>query len=136
MNQEASTREAACSCGQLRASVRGEPLRVAMCHCLACQRRTGSTYGVNARFPEEAVRLEGRHTEYARVAESGNVLRFSFCPDCGTTVLYRNGALPGMVGLPVGGFADPEFAPTQLSIYEESRHPWVSVPEGAERDPG
>lgn len=130
------TREAVCSCGQLRATVTREPLRIAMCHCLACQRRTGSTYGVAARYPEEAVRLEGRHTEYARQAESGNVLRFCFCPECGATVLYRNQAVPGAVGIPVGAFADPEFPAPCVSIYEVSRHDWVSVPEGAERDPG
>ncbi|MFN2470768.1 MAG: aldehyde-activating protein, partial [Gaiellaceae bacterium] len=37
-----SNRHAACSCGQLRLTVEGEPVRVSICHCLACQRRTGS----------------------------------------------------------------------------------------------
>lgn len=44
-------RIASCSCGQLTARVTGEPVRVSICHCLACQRRTGSVFGVQARFP-------------------------------------------------------------------------------------
>ncbi len=35
-------RRAACSCGQLRLTIEGEPSRIAMCHCLECQRRTGA----------------------------------------------------------------------------------------------
>ncbi len=41
---------ASCSCGQLTLVARGDPIRVSMCHCLACRRRTGSTYGAQARF--------------------------------------------------------------------------------------
>jgi len=35
-----TTRRAACSCGQLRLIIEGEPSRISMCHCLECQRRT------------------------------------------------------------------------------------------------
>src|SRR6516165_3678868 len=37
-----TTRRAACSCGQLRLTIEGEPSRISMCYCLACQRRTGA----------------------------------------------------------------------------------------------
>jgi hypothetical protein len=49
--------EAACSCGQLRLICQDDPVRVSMCHCLECQRRTGSTFGVQAWFMREQVRL-------------------------------------------------------------------------------
>jgi len=48
---------AACSCGQLSLVAHGDPIRISMCHCLACQRRTGSTYGAQARFPREDVEM-------------------------------------------------------------------------------
>ena len=53
------TRSASCSCGRLTVSVTGEPARVSVCHCLACQRRTGSAFGVQARFDASQVHLEG-----------------------------------------------------------------------------
>ena len=52
-------RRAACSCGQL-STVEGDPVPISMCHCLACQRRTGSAFGIQARFPAERVRIDGR----------------------------------------------------------------------------
>ena len=127
------TREAACSCGQLRVTTEGDPIRVSMCHCLACQRRTGSVFGAQARFAAEDVRIDGRYTDYVRVSDEGDERTFHFCPDCGGTVFYEIPAMPGMVAVPVGAFGDPTFPPPVFSVWEERRHAWVSVPEGAER---
>ena len=81
-------RVAACSCGQLRLTAEGEPVRISICHCRACQRRTGSAFGVQARFPASGVEIAGRRTEYARISDHGETRTFSFCPDCGATVFY------------------------------------------------
>ena len=128
-----SQRRAACSCGQLSLVAEGDPVRVSMCHCLECQRRTGSAFGVQARFPRARVRIEGRSTEYTRMSDDGDPRTFSFCPECGATVSYH---LPGeddVVAVPVGAFADPAFPPPTRSVYEVRRHEWVSVPEASER---
>jgi hypothetical protein len=121
------TREAACSCGQLRVTVEGDPIRVSVCHCLACQRRTGSAFGAQARFPEDHVRIAGRSTEYLRVSDDGEERRFFFCPDCGSTVFYRLESLPEAVAIPLGGFADPSFPAPWVSIYESRKLPWLTV---------
>jgi hypothetical protein len=126
-------RLASCSCGQLTAGTQGEPVRISICHCLACQRRTGSVFGSQARFPEEAVTIEGRSTEYARVGDEGTTARFHFCPECGATVYYRMDAIPGMVAIPVGAFADPGFPQPRVSVYGDRRHAWVTLPDGIER---
>jgi hypothetical protein len=62
-----SDRLAACSCGQLSARVTGEPVRISVCHCLACQRRTGSVFAAQVRFPRAAVTIAGASAEYVRV---------------------------------------------------------------------
>ena len=123
-----TTRHASCSCGQFSATTEGEPLRISMCHCLACQLRTGSAFGVQARFPRDKVRIEGRATEYTRVADSGNPLTFSFCPDCGATVYYVLEQFPDVMAVPVGAFADPAFPSPRFSVYESRRHAWVGMP--------
>lgn len=125
-------RTASCSCGQLVVKVDGEPQRISVCHCLACQRRTGSTFGFQARFSRENVEIEGASTAYERVAESGNTIEFHFCPRCGSTVFYRLEGLPDAVVVPIGAFADPQFSPPNVSVYEVSKHPWVTLPEGVE----
>jgi hypothetical protein len=83
-----TVRHAACSCGKLAVSVRGEPVRISVCHCLECQRRTGSAFGVQARFRKTDVEITGESTAYRRIAESGNAITFHFCPHCGSTVYY------------------------------------------------
>ena len=79
------SRTACCSCGQLRIEVEGEPRGVGLCHCLACQRRTGSVFAALASFAAP-YRVSGRATEYVRVGDRGARFVFRFCPVCGTTV--------------------------------------------------
>jgi hypothetical protein len=128
-----TARHAACSCGQLTASAEGEPVRISMCHCLACQRRTGSVFGAQARWPRARVTLKGQSTEFVRTGDEGGKARFNFCPVCGATVWYTIDAMPDMIAIPIGAFADPKFPAPTFSVYEVRRHAWVSVPDGAER---
>jgi hypothetical protein len=122
------TRRAECSCGQLAAVCSGEPVRVSVCHCLACKRRTGSAFSFNARFAQEKVSIQGRAAEFARIGDEGGRVIYSFCPDCGTTVHYRIDTQPGLVAIPVGAFADVSFPPPFLSFYHESRRfRWVEI---------
>ncbi|WP_426335792.1 GFA family protein [Pseudoduganella sp. R-31] len=128
-------RLASCSCGQLTAEVIGEPVRISICHCLACQRRTGSVFGEQARFPRENVTVSGTSTEYVRIGDEGGKATFHFCPTCGSTVYYGLDSIDGFVGIPVGAFADPGFPAPRVSVYEERMHAWVVPPPDAERIP-
>lgn len=126
-------RQATCSCGQLSATVGAEPGRISICHCLACQRRTGSVFGAQARFPAGSVTVSGRSTAFVRVGDSGGRARFHFCPVCGDTVYYVIEAQPELVAIPIGAFADPEFPQPFVSVYEERMHRWVRLPDDMER---
>lgn len=129
-----ATREAMCSCGQLRAEVDGDPVRVSVCHCLACQRRTGSAFGYQARWPRDAVRIEGESREWIRIADEGDEeRRFHFCPVCGATVYYVIDVDPDTVAIPVGALADPAFPAPTVSVWESRRHSWVTLPADAKR---
>ena len=73
-----NTRTASCTCGELRVEVTGEPIRVSVCHCDECQRRTGSVFGVQARFPREAVQIKGQGTEFIRTNDEGESIGSHF----------------------------------------------------------
>ncbi len=122
-------RTASCSCGQLQVSCEGEPVRVSMCHCLACQKRTGSAFSIQARWPSDRVKVEGQEQTFARVGDEGSTATFRFCPTCGSTVYFENDHLPGFVIVPVGAFADPTFPPPRVSVYGVRRHPWTVMPD-------
>lgn len=127
-----TTRQATCSCGKLSLIAQGEPLRVSVCHCTACQRRTGSVFGMQARFSSDNVNIDGPSKKYVRTADSGNRITFHFCPDCGSTMYYRLGDALDVIAIPVGAFADPGFPPPQFSVYETRQHTWVVLPDNME----
>jgi hypothetical protein len=120
-----SSRTASCSCGQLTATCVGDPIRVSMCHCLACQQRTGSAFGIQARFPRANVSIAGPETLYERVGDSGGRVTFHFCSKCGSTVCWELDGLPDFIAVAVGAFADPKFPPPTVSIYGARRHSWA-----------
>src|SRR5262249_684078 len=132
-----ATRTASCCCGQLRIEVTGEPLGVGVCHCLACQRRTGSVFAALAAFAAP-YHVEGIATEYVRVGDQRASFRFRFCPLWGSTVLHTEEDQEQSVAVAVGAFADPTFPPPKDSVYDCRRHPWVQLPAGTrayDKDP-
>jgi hypothetical protein len=120
-----TSRTASCSCGQLRLTCQGDPVRVSICHCLECQKRTGGVFGVQARFPGELVTIEGRSAQWTRLGDSGQPCTFNFCPVCASTVYWEISGPPRFVAVAVGAFADPSFPPPNISVYEERRHGWA-----------
>lgn len=122
-----SIRTASCRCGRLRAHCSGDPVRVSICHCLECQRRTGSAFAAQARWPTRQVTIEGEARSWVRVAESGNTVDYRFCATCGSTVFYTSDVSPGVVAVPIGAFADPDFPSPRVSVYEKRKHHWVDV---------
>src|ERR1700753_659669 len=101
-----TTRTASCSCGQLRIACEGEPVRISICHCLECQKRTGSVFATQARFPRERVKMEGSASHWSRRGDSGGSATFSFCPTCSSIVYWEPEAMPDFVMVAVGAFAD------------------------------
>jgi hypothetical protein len=123
------SRIAICACGQLRIEVRGEPRGVGICHCLACQRRTGSVFAALAGFATPFT-VTGTATEYLRTGDQGAVFRFRFCPVCGTNLFHTEEGETQSVSVAVGGLADPDFPAPQDSVYDCRRHGWVQLPPG------
>jgi hypothetical protein len=124
-------REAACHCGQLRLEVDGDPFRVSICHCLACQRRTGSAFGLQAAFRPDQVRVTGRYSDFTRISDEADRREhtFHFCPDCGSQVFYTEPDEPDLIVVSVGSFADPSFPPPTESGYHFRRHEWLTLPD-------
>lgn len=123
------SREAQCHCGALALECAGEPVKVSLCHCLDCQRRSGSLFSVAAFFPREQITIvRGEARRFTRPSASGFAVTFSFCPGCGTNLWWEPERLPAMIGVAAGTFADPSFpAPTQ-AVWSENAHAWLDLP--------
>lgn len=123
-------REASCSCGAVRLRCAGEPLRISVCHCLECQKRTGSAFGAQARFARDKVEfLSGEPRLYRRTGDDGGVVTQRFCGACGSTVWYAIDNDPDLIAVTLGSFADPRFPQPRFSVYEERKHDWVAFNE-------
>ena len=132
------SRTASCRCGQLRAITTGEPVRLSVCHCLNCKKRSGSAFAVQARWPDVQVRIEGQSKSWStRWAESGNPATFHFCPECGSDLYYEiDGKFDGLIAVPLGAFDDPFFGSPEYSVWEARKHEWVEIlGEGVEHIP-
>lgn len=120
-------RTASCRCGALKARASGDPKWVSVCHCLPCKARTGSAFSWGAHYPEAQVETEGEARSWTRISEGGRWCTYDFCPTCGSTAWYRIEARPGMVTIPAGNFADPDFGEPVYSGFGERRCPWVRI---------
>lgn len=74
------SRIAHCSCGALRVEVSGEPALVAACHCIACQRRTGSPFGVTTYSSKTRCAPRGRTRPTAAAAMRSEKSNSIFAP--------------------------------------------------------
>ena len=125
------TRTAACSCGQLRVTMNGKPAMVAACSCRECQKSTGSVFGVSSYWPKTLlVAIEGESKVWRRGSDAGRWIDNYFCPTCGSSLYWYAEAMPDMIGISAGNFADPNFEPPTYAVWNETKHPWVKFPEG------
>lgn len=116
-----------CRCGALSVVATGDPVRVSVCHCRDCQRRSGSAFSAQVRFPDDRVTITGDATMFETIGDSGKWGRFHFCPSCGDTLFYRIEAMPDVIAIPLGTFEDPGAFSPQFSVWEERQHPWVAI---------
>ena len=125
--------EAGCQCGKLTATIDdGAEPTVVLCHCIDCQKRSGSPFGAMAYYPEDRVTLNGEAREYSRPTDSGNTYTTGFCPTCGSTLYGKASGFPGITGVTVGTIGDPAFPAPARSVYEQSRHRWLAMPEAVQ----
>lgn len=122
---------AQCECGALSATVAMISPAIVACHCTACQRRSGSPFGLAVYYPDRAVTLTGEPRVWSRPTSTGGEFVQRFCGTCGSTLWFTTAKHPGLIGIAVGAFADSAFPAPLRSVWEESRHAWVVLPDGA-----
>lgn len=97
-----------CSCGAVRFAVT-DYLFVLMCHCDACKKRTGSAYGLSVMIRNEDLSaFTGETKTFVRSGESGKLVRYEFCPQCGTTVRWKIEIVPNRQAFALGTFDEPD----------------------------
>ena len=130
--------ESGCVCGAVRFGATGEALRVTICHCNWCQRRTGSAFGIEVVYREDQVAVSGDTVStYRHVSdESGRWLDVAFCSRCGSNLGFTLEAAQGIRTLPAGAFDDPsQFGSERQDfrhVYARSRSDWSDLSDKVE----
>jgi hypothetical protein len=128
-----------CVCGSVRFKASGEPMRVTVCHCRWCQRRTGTAFGAEVVYEAGQVEFtKGETTRYRHVSdESGRWLEVEFCGRCGSNMGFTLEAVPGVRTLPAGAFDDPSWIRAERYRYRHvflrSRRDWSDLSPGVEQ---
>ena len=128
--------KASCQCGKLSAEVPGPTMAVVACHCLACQKRSGSPFGEAAYYPHAEVKLNGEARQLTRATDAGGHFHQFFCPDCGATVYMRGTKNPDVTGIPIGLFDDAHTMRPVRSVWEGRCHDWVEIAPAVQHFPG
>lgn len=123
-------RVASCLCGAFKIRTKGDPVRVNMCNCNACQRRSGSAFQLGAIFKDsQIIEMSGETRTYSRPAKQGRTIDLRLCPICGVSVCWNSVLIPEMIGIHGGCFAGQDFpAPTHI-LYADNHLPWVELPD-------
>jgi hypothetical protein len=124
--------EGGCSCGYVRYRVSSKPLIVHCCHCLWCQRQTGTAFALNALFEASDVELiNGDVSEESIPSPSGKGQIMVRCPKC-KIVVWSNYFMGGIRELirfiRVGTLDNPGQLPPDVHIFTSTKQPWVSLP--------
>lgn len=127
--------KASCQCGQLNVEVPGFTMAVVVCHCRACQKRSGSPFGEAAYYPNEQIVVSGATKKFSRPTDLGGNFEQFFCPECGTTVFMRGAKNPDVTGIPIGLFDSEHSMRPIRSVWEEMRHDWVEIPTALQHFP-
>ena len=118
-----------CACGRVRYELLSAPMFVHCCHCLDCQRQTGSGFVINALIETDRVRLlTGNPVAVGVPTDSGRPHDVYRCPDCEIALWSDYGGRPYLRFVRVGTLDNPSQVRPDVHIYTRSKLPWLTLP--------
>jgi hypothetical protein len=119
-----------CLCGAVRYEIDGEPIFSGHCHCVDCQKVTGTGHVSVVAVPADAVKVTGKLSSYAVTADSGQPYTRFFCSNCGSFIYGEPSAMPGVRTVTAGTLDDTSVFEPQMVIYTKSRPAWDVIDSG------
>jgi len=127
----------ACLCGSIRYEADAEPVAVVACHCVTCQKNTGSAFSLNLGLPADAVKIKGptlaRYEDHT--GSSGKPFYRTFCSKCGSPIAAGGDAYPGLTFIKAGTLDDPSWVKPSTHLWCGEKLPWVAIEEGVTQLP-
>ena len=123
------SREGRCGCGAVRYRLTSDPLFVHCCHCLNCQRQTGSAFVINVLIEADRVELVSGAPQPVDVPrDRGDAQRIFRCPTCQVAVFSEYGG-PAVWFVRGGTLDEPSAVTPDVHIYTRSKVSWITLPD-------
>ena len=119
-----------CLCGAVRYEIDGDPVFAGHCHCIDCQKATGTGHVSVTGLPRAAVTVTGETRGFAVTGESGLAYTRNFCPTCGSLIFGEAEGMPGLINVTAGTLDDPTAFEPQFVIFTRSRPAWDRIDSG------
>jgi hypothetical protein len=129
LNDEGGSLEGGCSCGAVRYRLSADPLFIHCCHCLNCQRQTGSAFVINLLIESDRMELLGSEPQPVDVPrDDGSKQRIFRCPTCQVAVFSEYGR-PEVRFVRGGTLDEPSAVAPDVHIFTRSKLSWVTLPD-------
>ena len=126
-----TSREGGCACGGVRYRLASDPIFVHCCHCLNCQRQTGSAFVINLLIESDRVELLAGAPQPVDVPrDDGSMQRIYRCPTCQIAV-FSEYTRPEVWFVRGGTLDEPTAVTPDVHIFTKSKVSWLTLPESA-----
>ena len=122
-----------CLCGQVRYSANADPGFVGVCHCEHCQKQTGTAFAVLVGIPKSAISIQGRLKAFHDRGDSSQPVDRSFCPECGSPIVFEAAVFPGFTFVHAGTLDDTSWLDPKVHVYCDSKEKWTPIPQGTQK---
>jgi len=113
-----------CFCGRIRYEATGTPYHESNCHCSICRRTTGAPFVTWFSVPRSQFRLLcGEPTRFKSTAKATR----SFCPHCGTQLIFEHEDFLEEIGVTTCSLDDPLGLPPKSHIHTSSKLSWIKL---------
>ena len=113
-----------CLCGACQFDYTGEISFTLQCYCRDCQHVTGAGHAPQMMVRRDALMTKGPTKTYRQRADSGSMLEFIFCRDCGSPLLKATSRMPDAIAIYAGALDDPALFERGKDVFEAGRQPW------------
>ncbi len=127
-----------CMCGAVRYSCKTEPAATVVCHCLDCQKRSGSAFLTTMFYLQSDVEMTGELKSFDKGTDAGNMMTRAFCGICGTHISETTTGYPGHVFVAAGTLDDPSRVTPNVQCWTPRSLHWLESVTGLkafEKDP-
>jgi hypothetical protein len=116
-----------CQCGQVRYRLDGEILRLNICHCLDCQKQSGSAFGMSLIVPDATFQLiSGELKIFVIDTDSGRQKTCAFCPDCGVRIYNTT---TDFKSIKAGTLDETSWLTPDGHYWTKSKQAWTKLPD-------